>query len=220
MASGQGTFIVLEGIDGCGSTTQVALLADALRQRGHTVTATAEPSGGAVGRLIRQALSGSDPTVAFDWATMALLFAADRLHHVQHVIEPALAAGQVVVCDRYDLSSVAYQSATAREGQAMVPWIQSLNRFARRPDLTLVLDIDADIAEQRRRARGGPEEIFEKRELQRTLAALYAKAEELVPRDRLLHIDASSDAAAVQQKVLNALQQLDALGNLAQSAAR
>lgn len=219
MASDPGIFIVLEGIDGCGSTTQVALLADALRQRGHAVTATAEPSSGAVGRLIRQALSGTDPAVAFDWATMALLFAADRLHHVQHVIEPALAAGHVVVCDRYDLSSVAYQSATARESQAMVPWIQSLNRFARRPDVTVVLDIDADIAEQRRRARGGPEEIFEKRELQRTLAGLYAKAEQLVPGDRLRHIDASFDAAAVQRLVLDALRQVDGLGNLARSDA-
>jgi dTMP kinase len=206
-------FIVLEGIDGCGSTTQAALLAEKLRERGYRVTATAEPSGGAVGRLIRQALSGNDATVAFDWATMALLFAADRLHHVQEVIAPALRAGDIVVCDRYDLSSVAYQSATAQsagasESEPMVPWIRSLNRFARRPDLTLVLDIDAELAEQRRRARGGPEEIFEKRDLQRRLADLYAKAELLVSGDRVMHLDAALTAAEVQRHVWEAVQSL------------
>jgi dTMP kinase len=201
-------FIVLEGIDGCGSTTQAKLLAQALRERGREVVETAEPSGGAIGRLIRQALSGMDASLAFDWATMALLFAADRLHHVQHVIEPALAAGNVVVCDRYDLSSVAYQSATAVGQQSTVPWIQSLNGFARRPDVTLVFDIDADKAEERRRARGGPEEIFEKRELQRKLAELYAKAELLVPGDRVVHVDGALDAAEVQRRVLQVLQNL------------
>lgn len=209
MAERTGVFIVLEGIDGCGSTTQAKLLVETLRQQGHAVTATAEPSTGAVGRLIRQALSGSDASVAFDWATMALLFAADRLHHVQEVVAPALAAGQIVVSDRYDLSSVAYQSATATEGQAMVPWIQSLNRFARRPDLTVVLDIDADTAEHRRRSRGGPEEIFEKRELQRRLVELYAEAERLVPGDRLVHIDAAQEANEVQRRVLSAVKQLE-----------
>jgi dTMP kinase len=214
----RGVFIVLEGIDGCGSTTQTALLAEALRERGHAVTATAEPSRGAVGRLIRQALSGTDSAVAFDWAAMALLFAADRLHHVQEVITPALQAGHVVVCDRYDLSSVAYQSATAREREAMVPWIQSLNRFARRPDLTLVLDIDADLAEQRRRARGGPEEIFEKRDLQRRLADLYAQAEFLVPGDRVVHVDAALAAAEVQRRLWGELQSLEGLKDLTRSS--
>jgi dTMP kinase len=214
LASGAGLFIVLEGIDGCGSTTQAGLLVDALRAHGLMVTATAEPSAGAIGKLIRHALSGKDAAVAFDWATMALLFAADRLHHVQEVIEPALEAAQVVVSDRYDLSSVAYQSATAARSETMVPWIQSLNRFARRPDLTLVFDIDADVAEQRRRARGGPEEIFEKRELQRKLAHLYAEAERLVPGDRIVHVDGALAAAQVQRQVVAALRQLEGLGNL------
>src|SRR5690348_3104187 len=98
MAGRQSSFIVLEGIDGCGSTTQAKLLTEALRARGRTVVATAEPSSGAIGKLIRQALSGQDPAIAFDWATMALLFAADRVHHVQEVIAPALAAGHDVVC--------------------------------------------------------------------------------------------------------------------------
>jgi dTMP kinase len=212
VADRTGVFIVLEGIDGCGSTTQAKLLVETLRQQGHSVTATAEPSTGAVGRLIRQALSGTDPSVAFDWATMALLFAADRLHHVQEVVAPALAAGQIVISDRYDLSSVAYQSATATQPEAMVPWIQSLNRFARRPDLTVVLDIDADTAERRRRARGGPEEIFEKRELQRRLVELYAEAERLVPGDPLVHIDAALDVDAVQRHVRDAVKQLNRSG--------
>jgi dTMP kinase len=197
-----GFFIVLEGIDGCGSTTQAQLLAGALRAKGRRVTATAQPSGGVVGKLIRQALVGGDAAPRFDWATMALLFAADRLHHVQEVIEPALQTGQVVICDRYDLSSLAYQSATSSGGQSVVDWIRQLNRLARRPNLTLVFDIDPDVAEARRKARGQPEELFEKRELQRRLAKLYTRAESLVPADKVAHIDAGAEPHIVHQQVL------------------
>lgn len=206
--SSAGSFIVLEGIDGCGSTTQARLLAQALRGRGRGVVETAEPSSGAIGQLIRQALAGTDPALRFDWTTMALLFAADRLHHVRQEIEPALAAGNIVVCDRYDLSSLTYQSATAPAGQDVSAWIASLNHFARRPDWTIVLDVDPDLAEQRRAARGGPREIFERSELQRTLAGLYAQAEILVPGDRLLHVAAEGTPEEVLARLQGALSSL------------
>ena len=210
MDTPRGVFIVLEGIDGCGSTTQAQRLADALIAQGKKVTLTAEPSMGEVGRLIRRALLRAEGTEHFDWATMALLFAADRMHHLRAVIEPALSKGDTVICDRYDLSSLAYQSASAGGTAGVTQWIVALNRFARRPDLTLVFDIDPALAETRRKARGGAEEIFEQSELQRRLAVLYQQAEVLVPGDRVLHVDAAGSPDDVHRWVMAGVLALEA----------
>jgi dTMP kinase len=171
-------------------------------------TRSCEPSSGPIGVLIRQALQrrlpGPDATTPrhLDWTTMALLFAADRMDHVDSTVIPALRAGSVVISDRYDLSSLAYQSVTSHGGSDPVPWIRELNAQALRPDLTLVIDVPAEVAEERRRARGGVEELFEARELQARLATVYARAEQLVPTDRLLHVAGVGDMAEVAARVL------------------
>ncbi len=189
----RGRFIVLEGIDGSGTTTQAKRLTEELARRGRSVVATWEPSTGPVGQLIRRALrhelardDGGQRELS--WETLALLFAADRADHVESVIRPALDAGLIVVSDRYDLSSLTYQSLTAPEPDGALAWIRTLNARAVRPDLTLVLDVAGDVAEVRRASRGGPAELFEVTELQRRLAALYTRAERLVPADRLVHV--------------------------------
>ncbi len=212
MAMGEGRFVVVEGIDGCGSTTQVERLAGTLATRGVDARATAEPTTGPVGRLIREGLAVRDEDgpgasrPAFDWATFALLFAADRAHHNETVIRPALAAGAWVVSDRYDLSSLAYQSATATPGLEVLPWIRQLNRRARRPDLTIVLDLDPAVAAERRHHRGGPPEIYEVADVQRRLAALYASAEDLVPGDRVAHVPSAGSVDEVARAVLATLE--------------
>jgi len=200
-----GRFIVLEGIDGSGTTTQAQRLVAALVQAGLDARFTCEPSGGPHGRQIRQLLSPSSDPVSRAWDSLALLFAADRLDHVAREIRPALASGAVVICDRYDLSSLAYQSATAPAGVDPVPWIRAINQRAPRPDLTLVLDVDPDVAEVRRARRAQPAEIFEQRELQRRLAELYSRGEELVPGDRLLHIHSQGDVEEVGRQILRAI---------------
>jgi dTMP kinase len=202
-----GLFIVIEGIDGAGTTTQAERLVAALEQARLRAVATHEPSGGVFGRQLRQLLGGAGDAASRGWEILSLLFAADRLDHVVREIEPALEAGVTVVCDRYDLSSLVYQSATAPEGEDPVPWIRAINQRARRPDLTLVIDVDPDLAEARRRARGGPEEIFERRELQRRLAALYARAEQFVPGDRVLHVRGEGSIAEVERAIAEALAQ-------------
>src|SRR5690242_1367991 len=120
-------FIVLEGIDGSGTTTQAARLAQTLQARGARVHATREPSTGPVGRLLRQALTGTlvadERPVQLDFCTLALLFAADRMDHVRREIEPALARGEVVISDRYDLSSLIYQSETSPDAEQYLPWL-------------------------------------------------------------------------------------------------
>jgi dTMP kinase len=197
-------FIVLEGIDGSGTTTQASLLVAELSRRGVEAVATCEPTPGPVGKLIRSALKRELATDAgtprpLAWTSMALLFAADRLDHVESFIAPALARGTTVVCDRYVLSSLSYQSATSPEGPGALEWIRSLNSRALRPELTIVLDVPEDVARARRESRGGPPELFEVQELQRQLAALYARAEELLPGERVVHVaDGPVDTVAAR----------------------
>jgi dTMP kinase len=202
-----GRFIVLEGIDGCGTTTQGQGLAATFERMGFPARFTHEPSTLALGRLLRQILSGANGAPRPDWDAMALLFAADRLQHVADEIEPWLAAGVTVICDRYDLSSLAYQSATAPSEQAALPWLRAINQRARRPDLTLVFDVSPAVAEERRERRGGAPELFERRELQRRLAEIYSSAEQLVPGDRVLHVDADGDLQEVERNLMTALEQ-------------
>jgi dTMP kinase len=210
-----GVFVVVEGIDGSGSTTHTKLLGKALRQRGLKVVETCEPSPGPVGALIRQVLQRrlfvADATGprSFAWSTMALLFAADRMDHLDSTVVPALREGAVVLSDRYDLSSLAYQSVTAPNGEKVVPWIRELNAAALRPDLTIVIDVPVEVAEERRASRGGLEEMFETRELQTKLCGVYADAERLVPDDRLVHVLGVGAVSDVAANVLNAVMALD-----------
>lgn len=202
-------FIVLEGIDGSGTTTQAARLAQTLQARGARVHATREPSTGPVGRLLRQALTGTlvadERPVQLDFCSMALLFAADRMDHVRREIEPALARGEVVISDRYDLSSLIYQSETSPDAERYLPWLTGLNAQALRPDVTVVLSVDADVALARRRARGGADELFEVPELQVRLAARYAEAQRYLPEDRIVVLDASESPDRVEESILVAL---------------
>jgi dTMP kinase len=160
MADERGRFIVLEGIDGAGTTTQAALLADALRDRlGVAVELTREPTDGPLGRLLRAALAGE---LRLDPVALALAFAADRADHVHNPetgIAAALAAGRWVVSDRYLLSSLAYN----RGGVVTRDWLTAINRHALAPDLTLFLAVDPELALERIAARGGAPELFETR---------------------------------------------------------
>ncbi|HTQ05924.1 MAG TPA: dTMP kinase [Polyangiaceae bacterium] len=206
-----GVFIVVEGVDGCGSTTHSRLLTKALKASGRETVLTCEPTAGPVGGLIRQILQrrlfvadAAGPR-GFAWSTMALLFAADRLDHLDSLVLPALRDGAVVVSDRYDLSSLAYQSATAPEAHEAIPWIRELNSRALRPDVTVVIDVPAEVAEERRRGRGGVEEMFEHRALQERLVAIYARAETLVPGDRLVHVSGLGTQEEVGGRLLEAV---------------
>jgi dTMP kinase len=202
-----GRFIVLEGIDGSGTTTQGQALVASFERQGFAARFTHEPSTLPLGRLLRQILSGTGGAPRPEWDAMALLFAADRLQHVASEIDPWLAAGITVICDRYDLSSLAYQSATAPNEGAALPWLRAINQRARRPDLTVVFDVAPEVAEGRRERRGGAPELFERRELQRRLAEIYSAAEQLVPGDRVMHVDANGGLAEVERSLMTALGQ-------------
>lgn len=198
--------IVLEGVDGAGKGTQLARLRDALTARGKRVHVTAEPSALPIGALLRRYLRRELTDAVPGPAGMALLFAADRMQHVEHEIEPHLAAGEIVLCDRYDASSIAYQSAIAPDGadrDALMRWIATVNEPARRPDLVLLLDLDPNEAAARRSRRGGEAELYERLDLQRRIRAQYEKLDALRPRDRIVRIDAARSVDDVHAQILD-----------------
>lgn len=204
-----GRFIVFEGIDGSGTTTQMERYARYLRDKKRVVHITREPSDGPIGSLLRLSLAGRTTLGPGRLPqTMGLLFAADRLDHLVQEIEPHLRDGAVVLSDRYDLSSLAYQWASAGAGATpeLQEWLRSLNRFARRPDVTLVLDVSPETAARRRKERHGAIELYERAELQARLAPLYREAEKLAPTDTIIHIDGDRELAEVSQAVIDALQ--------------
>ena len=205
-----GRFIVLEGIDGAGTTTQCGLLAKRLRKDGVAVRTTREPSDGPVGTTIRQILAGRIVGAggrAPGWATMALLFAADRMDHVEAEIEPFVAGGGVIISDRYDASSLAYQSVSSgKGGESTVEWIRTLNKQARRPDITVVLDVPAEVAVTRREARGDAAQLYEQNELQRALCVFYKDLQRHIPNDRVVVVDGSGTIEATAEKVYAACQ--------------
>jgi dTMP kinase len=167
--------VALEGLDGAGTTTQARLLAAGLAAAGRRVHLTAEPSGGPVGALIRQILTGRLTGGAgggVDPAALALLFAADRLDHVASEIEPMLARGVDVVTDRYTLSSLAYQALTTGDPA----WVAAVNGRAPAPDVTVFLRVRPGLALGRRRATGTPPELFERAAFQRRVAQGYRLA--------------------------------------------
>jgi dTMP kinase len=178
---GRGKLIVLEGVDGAGTSTQAARLSDALKAQGFPVHVTREPSDGPIGVLIRQVLTrrmvvpGRAGPRAPRMETMALLFAADRVDHLESEMLPNLGDGITVICDRYVHSSIAYQSLTARsDDDQALEWVTMINSRARKPDLVMVLDVPPEVAARRRAQRGGAEEIYEHDALQNRLRDFYA----------------------------------------------
>lgn len=194
-------FLVLEGIDGSGTTTQAKRVGERLRARGHRVVDTREPSPGPIGTLTRSMLAAGG-ALSVGPEALALLFAADRLEHLAREIEPALAEGALVLCDRYVVSSWVYQSLDCE-----LAWVQTINRCARWPDLTFVFDLPAELAlarvAARRAASGEPLERFDHDATQRRLAAGYRRAlDEADAGAKLVRIDAAADIEAVSDAIM------------------
>ncbi len=189
-------FLVLEGIDGAGTTTQSARLASALESRGIGVHQTREPTDGPIGKLLREILEGAHaPT---DATTLGLLFAADRADHIQREIEPALKANKVVISDRYYHSSFAYQGSEEDRN-----WIATLNERARVPDCTFFLQVDPQVAAKRRSDDNREEELFDKLETQMRVAQGYLDVVAERSSDETIEtIDGHQSLDAIHERIL------------------
>lgn len=200
-STGNGCFVVFEGGDGAGKTTQTRLLASWLQERGHEVVITREPGGTDLGASIRSlVLHGTE----IDPRAETLLFAADRAQHVGNVITPALARGAVVVSDRYIDSSIAYQGHGRRFDQAGIERISEWATGDLVPDLTVVLDLDHGQALERMRSQGRTLDRMEQQDADfhtRVREGFRQRARQ-APR-RYLVLDATEDPHALAEKVRN-----------------
>lgn len=154
-----GPFISFEGIDGSGKSTQARLLAETLRDRGRDVVLTREPGGSPGAEDIRRLVLEGDPD-RWSAETELLLFTAARRDHLERTIQPALDAGQVVICDRFADSTRMYQGLSRGDLRASVDQLHSL-MIGREPDLTILIDMDPDMGLHRALSRGTGEERFE-----------------------------------------------------------
>jgi dTMP kinase len=200
----QPLFIVFEGIDGCGKSTQLRLLCEHLEKRGRKTVATAEPTDSTTGKMLRSALSGRDPRTA---AEMAALFTLDRIHHnkAENGIEKCLADGFDVISDRYYYSSLAYQgSLTDYE------WVRRMNLDCpeiRRPDLCIFLDISPAAALARIGSRGEAKEIYEKEETLTLFRATFLEVFKTLP-DNVAVINAEGTPEEVAMRIIAAVEPL------------
>jgi dTMP kinase len=199
-------FIAFEGGDGAGKSTQVALLAEALRARGRTVTVTRQPGGTTLGAAIRDLVLHGDHVSP---RAEALLFAADKAHHVDELVRPALARGEVVLTDRYTDSSVAYQGAGRDLGADEVHDLQMWAVDDLVPDLTVVVDITPD---EGRRRRGDTHDRLESEadafheSIRRHFLAMASGHPE-----RYLVVDGAESGEAVHARVLDRLERMGLL---------
>lgn len=197
-----GLFLTFEGIDGSGKSTQARRLAEELRARGRAVVLTREPGGSPGAEEIRRLVLEGDPD---RWSpqTELLLFTAARRDHLERTIEPALAAGQIVISDRFADSSRIYQGVTRGDLRATVDRLHAL-MIGREPDLTFVIDIPPATGLARAKGRQGHEERFEDMGLamqERMRAGFLALATEFP--DRIVVIDGNRAPDLVAAEVLD-----------------
>lgn len=195
-----GKFIVIEGLDGCGKSTQAALLTQRLQEAGIAVCRTAEPTTGETGKFLRRILAGE---VSCHAATVAALFAADRVEHnlSPDGIQALLQKGSWVVCDRYYYSSMAYQGMDADFN-----WVKRLNvenPYIRKPDYCLFLEASPEVCLARIQAGRGADsrEIFENQKTLLRIRAQFDAVFAALPAERVVRIDASGAVETVADAI-------------------
>jgi len=184
----KGAFICIEGLDGSGKTTQAKLLAQKLRNS-HNAVYTAEPSQGKIGAFIRNSYLYGEKRLSC--TIEALLFAADRVEHVETEVLPALHQGKLVISDRYLYSSLAYQGAAGLS----LEWIEKINEHALRPDLAVFIDVDPKTVMNRLKP---DKSVMENLETQQKVRKIYLK---FVEKGSLTRINGDQPKNAVAQEL-------------------
>lgn len=187
----KGTLICIEGLDGSGKTTHARRLVRELQRRGFRVTYTTEPSSGEIGKFIRGHILHRKRRVPS--AVEALLFAVDRVDHLERKVKPALQKGKIVVSDRYVYSSLAYQGATGLD----INWIEEINRSAVPPDLAIYISVSPEMSIKRMKRR--KKSVMEQLQVQRKVQKVYQK---LVKKGRLVSVDGNRSIDEVAKDIL------------------
>jgi dTMP kinase len=188
--SKRGVFICIEGIDASGKTTHAHRLVENLSGKGFDAVYTTEPTSGEIGKIIRtNILQGQErvPSVI-----EALLFAVDRIEHVENMVKPALQEGKIVISDRYVYSSLAYQGAAGLD----LKWIEEINKFAIPPDLAIYIDIPAEVVFERLRRE---KSVMENFQTQCKVREIYLK---LVEDGKLIPINGNRPGNEVEKDIL------------------
>ncbi|MDG6223537.1 MAG: dTMP kinase [Candidatus Bathyarchaeota archaeon] len=195
----KGKFICIEGLDGSGKTTHTHKLVRNLRKHGFDAVYTTEPSRGELGSFIRGTILEGKKRVPR--VVEAILFAADRIEHLQKDVKPALDQGKIVVSDRCVYSSLAYQGSAGLE----LDWIEKINSAAFLPDLTVYLDVAPEVVVERIRRK---KSVMEHLEIQREVQKVYLK---YVKDGKLVPINADRTKSRVEKSLLSVV--LDFLKN-------
>jgi len=184
----KGVFIVIEGLDGSGKTTQAMLLAEKL-SRTYRVHLTAEPSRGKIGTFIREGILYEQVRLPVE--AEALLFAADRIEHMQTELKPALDEGKIVICDRYTYSTLAYQGSAGLS----LDWIKTTNARALQPDFAIFIDVSPEkVLERLQRKKS----VMETLETQTKVRKVYLK---FVEKGELIPVNGDREKVAVAEEL-------------------
>ncbi|MDD1627064.1 MAG: dTMP kinase [Methylococcaceae bacterium] len=198
----RGKFITLEGGEGVGKTTNLAFIKDYLQQHNISVVVTREPGGTALAEKIRYLLLDKDSEVISEHAELLLIFAA-RAQHIKHVIEPALAQGKWVLCDRFTDATYAYQGGGRNMRISTIEWLENLVQGNLKPDLTVLLDAPVEIGIERARVRGAFDRFeSEKISFFEHVRRAYLLQAELHP-ERIKLIQANQPLADVQRALID-----------------
>lgn len=202
-ARSTGTFIVFESIDGAGSSTQIKNVAAALRAAGHSISTTAQPSTGPVGKLIRRYLGGALPKPSADIRRpfMTMLFSADRLEHYAGEIAPALARGSTVLCDRYYASTLAYQTIGLDKQQ----WIAQLSTDVVQPDFQVYIRVNPKVGMDRVAKRNGKREFYETLRIQQQVHQNYEAYFASIPESKFLLVNGEQSPAEITESIVREL---------------
>jgi dTMP kinase len=195
----KGVFVCIEGLDGSGKTTHAHRLVRNLQKMGFDAVYTTEPGRGKLGKFIRASVLQGEKRVPR--VVEAVLFAVDRVEHMEKDVKPALMEGKVVVSDRCVYSSLAYQGAAGLK----LEWIEEINRFALPPDLALYIDVPPEVVVKRIRRK---KSLMERLETQRRVKQVYMK---FVDNGKLMPIDGDRKKTEVEQNILKVI--LDFLQN-------
>lgn len=204
----KGRFIVFEGIDGSGKSTQIQNISKRLKTENLKVYTTFEPTDGPVGSLIRQMLSGK---IATDQKTIASLFVADRTDHLmnsENGIQKKINQGDIVLCDRYYFSSYAYHAQYID-----MEWVihaNSLNAEILKPDLTIFIDVDPEICFKRIKLSRTDFEMYEQIDVMKNVRINYFKAfDRLKDSEKIAVVDGNRSPEKVEDAILNEISKLE-----------